>query len=635
MKRSNSMSRRAFLATGGSALTLFAAAGGGVPSQASTPATQLQYDYIIVGAGPGGGPLAANLAKAGYEVALVDAGFDPFSDEAAAFNMATQRAYETPGFFGGACEHPILSWDMFVDHYDDEVQAKKNFKHIENKGILYPRGIGLGGSASHNALIFAYPHDQDFDDIVALTGDESWSSDNMRALYQRVESCDYCLATDQGHGTDGYVPVTVNDPTLYAVNPAIRDLVHAGVDTLDHNMNSVEVAAGATGAFYAPLNVQNNKRIAIAEHLRATRDAVPDKLHFVQNALVSKVLTQRQGDMLVATGIEYYANGGHSYKASKMCDDAPKGVLTTLSARREVILAAGAFNTPQILKLSGIGPKAELEQHQIELVADLPGVGANLQDRYEAPLVYELKEPLDYWDRCAPFTPSDPCQTAFETGQWEGAEETYFGPYAGNSIFSARVFKTSYAGTLPDVVTAGVPFDFRGYYPGFSAAPITPHWTWNILKVHTKNKAGEVLLRSADPTDQPHIKFRYFQEGQDDLLAEVEGLRMMREMMKDPKVLPHIVKEVSPGEDVQSDAALAAYVKDISWGHHASCTAAIGKDDDPMAVLHSDFKLRGFDNLRVVDACVFPTTPGFFPTAAILMISEKASDVILEAADGA
>jgi choline dehydrogenase len=129
------------------------------------------------------------------------------------------------------------------------------------------------------------------------------------------------------------------------------------------------------------------------------------------------------------------------------------------------------------------------------------------------------------------------------------------------------------------------------------------------------------------------LNFHYFEEGnggRSDLQAVVEGIKAVRTSMSDPRALAHIDSESSPGADVDAQDELEAHVRNVAWGHHASCTAKIGADTDPMAVLDSRFRVRGVDGLRVVDASVFPKTPGFFPTAAIIMISEKASDVILE-----
>jgi len=262
-------------------------------------------------------------------------------------------------------------------------------------------------------------------------------------------------------------------------------------------------------------------------------------------------------------------------------------------------------------------------------------VGENLQDRYEAPVVFNLRERNELWQRCQAFQPGDPCLESYQTGHWtEGGKTWNFaGPYAGNTIYATRILKTSVARGEPDIFLVGIPVKFTGYYPNYSNEPLSAHWTWNVLKVHTENTAGTVKLRSADPRDTPLINFHYFQEGNAgnaDLKAVVEGIRAVRASMSQPLAQKHIDSEALPGASVDTQAELEQYVKNVAWGHHASCTAKIGADHDPMAVLDSRFRVRGVKGLRVVDASVFPKTPGFFPTAAIIMISEKATDVILE-----
>lgn len=610
--------------------------GAALPGVATASAPKArEYDFIVVGAGPGGGPLAANLAKAGYKVALLEAGFDPLSKEAEAINPATKTVYETPGFFGGASEHPLLSWDIFVNHYGNMEQQKRDPKYVPGKGVLYPRGSCLGGSASHNALIWSYPHDSDFDHIARITGDYSWSSDKMRSYYTRIENCNYCQPEAEGHGSGGYIPTSLNEESAYTIFPMINDIANAGLTgPIGADVNDPAVAKGATGAFRTPMNVANKKRVAIREYLIETQQNYPENLDIITNALVSRVLTKKLGHTALAVGVEFFQGGGLSYRANKLSGTASRGTRTVLRARKEVILSAGAFNTPQLLKLSGIGPRAELMRHGIDVVRDLPGVGENLQDRYEVPVIFSLKERNELWQRCQAFQPGDPCLASYTSGEWNDGvmSHPFSGPYAGNTIYASRILKTSFATGAPDIFLVGIPLSFKGYYPNYSNEPLTAHWTWNVLKVHTKNTAGTVKLRSTDPLDQPLINFRYFEEGnggRSDLKAVVEGIKTVRAAMRDPLATAHIESEASPGAAVDTDAELEQHVRDVAWGHHASCTAKIGSDRDPMAVLDSRFRVRGVEGLRVVDASSFPKTPGFFPTAAIIMISEKASDVIL------
>jgi choline dehydrogenase len=290
-----------------------------------------------------------------------------------------------------------------------------------------------------------------------------------------------------------------------------------------------------------------------------------------------------------------------------------------------------------LLKLSGIGPFQELHKFGIDVVADLPGVGENLQDRYELAVNVTLNEDIELYTRCQPGTQTDPCAVALATGQWQGISAPFFGPYANNAAYTSRVFKSKDSVPVPDLFLVGQTTSFHGFFPGFSQMPFGRVWTWLVLKAHTNNTSGTVTLRSADPRQQPEINFRYFHEGNDfagdDLDAVVKGVKLARSFNADPMAKQHIEAETYPGPNIDKDSELRQHIKDNAWGHHASCTTKIGANSDRMAVLDSSFRVRGgIQGLRVVDACAFPRIPGFFPVASVMMIGEKAGDVILEQA---
>jgi choline dehydrogenase len=191
--------------------------------------------------------------------------------------------------------------------------------------------------------------------------------------------------------------------------------------------------------------------------------------------------------------------------------------------------------------------------------------------------------------------------------------------------------RSSVAEQLPDLFCMSLLARFAGYRPGYSRvfAEQQNYLTWVVLKAHTRNRAGEVTLRSADPRDPPDVNFRYFCDGgEHDLAAVVDGIRFVRKLTTKLKCDGLIAEEELPGEDVQSDQQLQEFVRDHAWGHHASCTCPIGPVERN-GVLSSDFKVHGVRGLRVVDASVFPRIPGFFIVSAIYMIGEKAADVIL------
>ncbi|WP_437977970.1 GMC oxidoreductase [Sorangium sp. So ce295] len=599
------------------------------------------YDFVIVGSGAGGGPLAANLARNGFTVAVLEAGIDPLSDEAQRVDPTAAPIYQTPAFWGAASEHALLSWDFYVKHYSDPARQALDSKYVEGKGILYPRGSTLGGSTAHNAMVFIYPHDEDFDQIARETGDRSWESSNMRTYFIRLERCEYLERGAPGHGFDGYFNSSLLDPQVFDLCPPLHDLAFAGADPLsahpenpEADVNHPSVARGATGTFRVPMHTAGKVRVSVREHLRATQEQFPDRLFLITGALATKINIRGRR----AVGVEYM-RGQNLYRADKHFNEAEVAPRSRVRAIREVIVAGGAFNTPQLLKLSGIGPKRELRRHGIPVVVNLPGVGENLQDRYEVTVSAELKTDLSVYTQCAPFQPADPCLDAYQTGTWTSPTPApFFGPYANNLGVGGRIARSSDAQPLPDLFFGGLPVPFLGYEPGYSQVPLGRHFSWLVLRAHNKNTAGQVLLRSRDPRDTPDINFHSFDEGNDssgqDLEAMVTGVKRARSFLEDPIARQHVLTEVSPGASVQTDDQLREFIKNEAWGHHASCTAKIGADSDPMAVLDSRFRVRGVRGLRVVDACVFPRTPGFFPVAAVLMISEKASDVIIAEARG-
>ncbi len=244
-----------------------------------------------------------------------------------------------------------------------------------------------------------------------------------------------------------------------------------------------------------------------------------------------------------------------------------------VNARREVILAGGAFNSPQLLMLSGIGPAEELRCHGIPVRVDLPGIGRNLQDRYEIGVVNRMTRPWAVLDGAR-----------FERGDrlYREWRERRQGMYISNGAAIALARRSVPDQPNPDLFLMALLARFSGYYPGYSREIVEHHdyLTWAILKAHTENRAGSVTLRSADPRDTPEVNFRYFDEGDDtagdDLRAVVSGIRMARRLSEALNRSERIADEELPGAHLQTDEELAGYVRDNAWGHHASGTCAIG-----------------------------------------------------------
>jgi len=613
-------------------------------SEAAAPARA--YEYIVVGSGAGGGTLAARLAEAGRSVLLLEAGGDTTDSTA----ERLPEDYEVPAFHAFASENPAMKWDFFVRHYEDEERQKRDCKYTEQRGgVLYPRAGTLGGCTAHNAMILVYPHNADWDHLEQLTGDRSWNAANMRKYFERLEDCKhrplkYWTTKLTGrnpsrHGFGGWLTTEIAMPMEALGNRYLRKVLEeSAVDASSQIGERLKrlrwffktrgdpndwrlVRANSFGLRFLPLTTKNHVRVGSRERGRSVAKKFPDRLRIECDALVTRVLFD---DTNRAIGVEYL-KGERLYGAhANPSNDA--GERRQAHAAREVILCGGAFNTPQLLMLSGIGSAEELKQHGIEARVDLPGVGKNLQDRYEISVVYRMKE---NWQMLAgaKFSKGDD-----QYRQWDNKKKRE-GVYTTNGGMLA-VIKRSKQDKLPDLFCLGLVGKFKGYFPGYSKLIAEHHnyLSWIILKARTLNNAGRVALQSADPRQPPKIQFRYFDEGSDkqgkDLDAVVEGIQFVRAMTHDLRAQGLVAAEELPGDESRSEEQLNEFVRDNAWGHHASCTCPIGPREKG-GVLTSDFRVHGTKGLRVVDASVFPRIPGFFIVSAVYMIGEKAADVIL------
>jgi choline dehydrogenase len=609
--------------------------GGSPPSDGGATG---EFEYIVVGAGAGGGPLAANLARAGHSVLLLEAGEDP----------SRFLAYQVPAFHGQATELPELRWDYFVRHYEDEGQSLRDTKWVAGEeGILYPRAGGLGGCTSHNAMITVYPHESDWRSISTLTGDPSWAPSEMRSHFRALERNRYLDPGEAGHGYDGWLQVERPDPTIAIGDTFVRRIIEAAaietgegviadvgelIGLLNRDLNTAAPGRDAIeGMFQIPLATRNGQRNGTREVIVETVDG-GSPLTVRTSSLVTRVLFD-ETDATRAVGVEYL-EGASLYRADpRAARSGSPGVVRTARASREVILSAGAFNTPQLLMLSGIGLRADLEAIGIDVRIDLPGVGRNLQDRYEVGVVSEMSDDFSLIEDCSfDDDESNGCLVNWRSGE---------GVYTSNGAVVGIVHRSTVAGADPDLIIFGIPGYFAGYEPGYAVRSTADrrHFTWAILEAHTENRGGYVRLRTTDPRDRPEINFRYFHEGTTaggedmrDLTAMIDGVEFVREMIDTTNTILLLddMTEVVPGPAVSTREQIGEFVRNESWGHHACCTAAIGADADPMAVLDSRFRVRGATNLRVVDASVFPEIPGFFIVVPTYMVSEKAAAAILE-----
>ena len=616
-----------------------------------SPESEDAADFVVVGSGAGGGTVAARLVEAGYTVILLEAGGDP--------RETNPDDYDVPAFHPRATENERMKWDFFVRHYqsdeaqrrDPKYRATHNGRTVD--GVLYPRAGTLGGCTAHNALILVYPHDSDWNELADVTGDPTWRADHMRSYFERIENCRHRrferLLSKIGlnpsrHGWSGWLPTehaipdaAVKDQDLRtalleSIRAAFRSLGPPNDDRgrfesqADPN-DARSVAESAIGLRYLPLTTSNHQRVGARERQLHVAARYPGRLQIRLHALATQVLFDEATPTRRAVGVEYL-QGERLYRADPGAAAAPgsatPGAARRAMARREVILAGGAFNTPQLLMLSGIGPRETLERQRIPVRVELPGVGRNLQDRYEVSVVNRMAFPA--WNAL------DGAALNTTDAQYREWASRRSGVYTTNGSMLSVALRSSLAAPVPDLLCYALLADFTGYFPQYSnqIAGHNNYLTWVILKAHTNNTAGEVTLRSPDPRDPPLINFRYFDEGSDagqDLDAVVEGVKFVRRLGAGLKARALIAKEELPGDEVESDDEIRRFVRDNAWGHHASCSCRIGPREDG-GVLTSDFKVHGTEGLRVVDASVFPRIPGFFIACAVYMIGEKAAEVI-------
>lgn len=592
------------------------------------------YDFIVVGSGAGGGPLAARLARAGKRVLLLEAGTD----------VGDAKHYRVPAMHALSTEDPALAWWYFVQHHADPAVEASDSK-ITKDGVLYPRGSALGGSTAVNAMVTVLPSPADWDRLADLTGDGTFRASSMTKYEARVRE---------------WLSVELPDPALALGDPKVSGFLQAATQSfasqestnasgptppgtlagagslaslLGHDVNDALRVGEARGVFRLPLATSSGTRNGPRELLLKTvADGYP--LTIQTGAFVTRVLFRDGADVPTAVGVEVI-HREHVYSASLSPQDGDDDRQQVFTAGGEVILAAGTFNSPQLLELSGIGNRANLETLGVTVNLDKPAVGENLQDRYEASIVHDFDSPLDILSACTLGQTDasgadlpDPCFDAWNRGQ---------GVYQTPGFLATVLRRSSASDALSDMQVFAVPSDARGYYPGYSAdsAKAKTRFSWLLLKAHTRNHDGTVHIAEANPLSRPRIDFRYFDEANPladpDLMAMVDGVKFVRDIAKRarPLVSPSTFDEIWPGASVASDSDIARFVRKETWGHHACCTDRMGKSDDPTSVVDPQFRVIGAKNLRVVDASVFPEIPGTFIALPTYMLAEKAADTIL------
>jgi choline dehydrogenase len=631
------------------------------------------YDYVIVGAGLGGGTLAARLAEkknstGNYNrVLLLEAGKDLPEDKYYA---------QIPSLNPQASERPGLSWKFMVEHYADPVRATRDRKRCPahpscepgDVGIFYPRGATVGGSGVVNAMISVLPHNDDWNRMATALNDPSWSAANMRSYFTKLENNLYPLNIfNPNHGRSGWLPISLPLSSVSLLNAGfLLDFTSIIIDaSVGLGMGPLPIAdivqdtndanPADDGFYLIPSAIDGNgRRGSVRDRIYSVANDPRYSLTLKTGALVTKVLFDDAGGQPTkAIGVEY-REGTDLYSASRRFKTSNPFVTRQATVDKEVVLAAGAFNTPQLLMLSGIGDPAQLSQTNVNIPVrvDLPGVGKHLQDRYEIPVIFAREEGKDFgtFKLTTPkdFTALEDC--AFNPSVPDGCFLEWLlngtGVYAQSGGLVSVIRRSANASTLdPDLFIFALGATFEGYFPNYSAQSFTKQnqFTWAILKGHNNNE-GYVRLRSNNPADRPVINFNYFggptaaqtyanlaPEHKRDVDSVVEAIRLVRKMRpKDSSIPLELFYEVSPGKDVDTDAELRNFVMNEVWGHHACGTARMGADRFAQggSVVDTRFRVFGTQNLRVVDASIWPKIPGFFIALPTMMLGEKAADVI-------
>ncbi|KAG6854497.1 hypothetical protein C0991_006099 [Blastosporella zonata] len=506
-------------------------------------------------------------------------------------------------------------------------------------GKLSPDSIPTGTDVFvkiHNAMINIIASTrQDFDGLATTFNDRSWSRNNMQAYFRLIEHNLYLvplLAPD--HGFNGWLKTSTLPLDVFIADPLLLDaqttalvasLALAGLPLLDLNNLAGD---GATGVNSVSVTVdENHERSSVRGRLVAVQQAHPKQLHTSLDTLATKILLCDSGSGPTAYGVQI-APGAALPVASNFNGKATLN-LQNVTAKYEVIVSAGVFQSPQLLMLSGIGDKTQLAQFGIESVVHLPGVGTNLQDHDEVTVNWRMKSNYSLFDGCKFL--SDPAQDPC-LQKWLDSDHLNLYAFAGS--IDAVVTQSSSAVPAPDVLTYFLPAYFPGFFRGAPQQLADNHnaLTAVVLKGHPSSQ-GTVKLTGSDPQDLLDIQKLHFQAagGPADIAAIRDGIKRARAIVESRPVGLFVAEELAPGPNVTTDDELDNHILNHVFGHHACCTNAMGPDDDPNAVLNGNFQVRGVSNLRVVDASSWPAVPGFFVTTPTYMISEKAAKVIIAA----
>ncbi len=524
------------------------------------------YDYVIVGAGSAGCVLANRLTEDGRSsVLVVEYGG---SDRSVLIQMPA-----------------ALSIPMNMKKYNWGYETEPE-PHLDGRRLACPRGKVLGGSSSINGLVYVRGHPLDFDRWEEQ-GARGWAYRDVLPYFKRAEG--WREGGDPYRGADG--PLATRRGTRR--NPLYDAFIEAGRQAgypVSSDLNG-EIPEGF-GRF--DMTVKNGVRWSAANAYLRPAMKRPN-LRVITHARASQVVF----DGRRAAGVRYEVAGS----------------VRQVTARREVILCGGAINSPQLLKLSGVGPEAELRALGINVVHALPGVGENLQDHLEFYFQIASKQPITLYAKTGLL------QKALIGAHWLMRDH---GDGATNH-FEAGGFIRS----RPGIPHPDIQYHFLPMAVSYDGATLASEHGYQAHVGPLRSKSrGWVRLGSADPREPPHIQFNYMSEP-DDWREMRACVRLTREIFAQPAFDPYRGREIAPGADCVDDDAIDAFIRDkVESAYHPSGTCKMGARDDPGAVVDAEARVIGLERLRVVDASIMPSITSGNLNAPTIMMGEKASDII-------
>lgn len=532
------------------------------------------FDYVVVGAGSAGCVVANRLSGNGrHSVCLLEAG------------PADRYLWiHIPIGYGKTMFHPVYNWGF---HTDPD-------PNMLDRQLYWPRGRTLGGCSSINGLIYVRGQKEDYDHWVAL-GNRGWSWDECLPYFRRLEHNE--LGAGPTRGIDGPLWASTIKQPHELVDAFIAAANRLGVERVDDFNTGDQEGVG-----YYQLTTRHGWRCSTAvAYLKPARHRA--NLLVETDAQASAILFEGTR----AIGIRYLQGGENR----------------EVHARREVILAAGALQSPQLLQVSGVGPAGLLHEFGIPVRVDRPGVGENLQDHLQIRLIYEVAKPITTNDQLRSWA-----GRAKMGLQWALFRN---GPLAVG-INQGGMFCRA----LPEAPTPDIQFHFATLSADMAGGDVHPFsgCTYSVCQLRPESR-GTLRIRSADVRDAPSIRPNYLATDLDRRTA-VAGVRFARRVAATEPMAALMKREVNPGADAQTDDELLHFCR--AYGQtifHPSGTAKMGVASDPLAVVDERLRVYGTSSLRVVDCSIMPTLVSGNTNAPIVMVAEKVSDMILDDAHAA